>query len=319
MSFVLALLTFIAIPSAFSQADEGFFPVGDLPASHNEPWLRSVAQASQPLKLGGATECSGQFISSDGYYLTAFHCITDSCPPSKLGAIDLGWNAEMSYSVLKITDETPRNFVCQGLSVGRYHDPELVYTGHGFSMHSSDDVAALPKNIQNEMQKYNDDVAILKFKVPKNVPCVQRAPDELHNGEPLWLIGYPAATPLMRDVGCLPDGQTQLVSFGQDIENIMAYTALDTDLSRSQQTDLSLIFGSHYFSSSFDGTFGDSGGMVLNKRGELVGIVSQGHSAGPGFTAYGNILSVRINDVYRELVRVAGSQKATQVFSCVKP
>jgi hypothetical protein len=186
-------------------------------------------------------------------------------------------------------------------------------------MHSSDNFAAFPKDIQKELQKYNDDVAILKFKVAEKVPCVQRAPDGLHNGESLWLIGYPAATPLTRDVGCLPNGQTQLVSFGQDIENIMAYAALDTELSRSQQTDLALIFGSHYFSSSFDGTYGDSGGMVLNKRGELVGIVSQGHSAGPGYTPYGNILSVRINDVYQELVRVAGSPKAEQIFSCMRP
>lgn len=260
----------------------------DLPAKPNR--LENAIPATGWIKSSRTEDkCSGFFVSEDGYYVTALHCleeclrINDQYPHSDPSNDYDHPGPIQSSEFHKIFQVSPlsakKQIVCPDLHMtfpgGKwetYGQAEVVAIGQGWATVKNDGIDQLSEKEFELLKQSIDDYAILKFKVDRKLNCLSIG--SLPNAEkPIWTLGFPTLT--SREEGFNSDGRSRYSSIGNTRSTILEDTFLQslemTPLDWSRQQALT----SHpkYLLMTNDVVSQMSGGAVLNEDGNAVALI----------------------------------------------
>ena len=254
--------------------EEGFFYPGDL--EHAPMGIEEAYSAAVAFPTGmanGFSNCSGAYISPDGYFLTAYHCLLSALKLESRYRKQLADKAEVFVAPPKeIIGKSYYDFFT-GFSA------TVAAVGKGFGQFDERIVHAYEPSVLEDIKKViGTDWAILKVNAIENHACLAAADATPVEDDYAWAIGYPA--PTQRNRGEITDNQKKLVSFGR-----VAFSAEKTEFYQTLQPlnrQLVLQFWrdlvdrSEYFIVDSDSQGGNSGSAVINGHSELIGILVQG-------------------------------------------
>lgn len=126
------------------------------------------------------------------------------------------------------------------------------------------------------MARVSDEVEIkMNEKLDEPLPKASAAPNV---GESVYLVGYPIATQDRGPLGQMDsDGQHQLVSTG----HVISYEDFIARTHAPIPQEFANVFRSQILFTDLDCEHGNSGGPVLNERGEVVGLFMAFHNDAP--------------------------------------
>ncbi len=318
-----AFLGLVAASSALA-AEEGFYPPQKFPQGGRPipVGLDQAIRASYRLEDDTST-CSGSFVSRDGYFLTANHCVSACLEDAHALVQEAHGERWVSFEV---KPKAAKGRVCgkHFIQVGgqRLEKPQLVATGPGYAMF--DDFKALDMS-REEVLKYqaiNRDFAILKFKLPRGmqVDCVPVATRPVATGDRVWLVGFPG--PAERPGGWSSDGNSQRVSYGKVVKDVRGNEFYaERKVPPGLLDTLARIYGQpELFASSLDTFPGNSGSTVLNAQGQAVGVYTSLATPDEEPFAkkyYANAsIALRMGDILAGARDTLGTAKLTEVFNC---
>lgn len=330
-SFAVGLCGFLVAVSFESPSfalDEGFYPPSQLPKKNQPLNLDRAVSASYQLDMMMGS-CSGSFISNDGYFLTASHCVELCAEDGNIVKQYTGKNP--SYEFIEYTQRQPKNLTCEVFSLPelKYSKPKLVYVGKGYSGFNDPEIETIPADIVSKFKNDSGDYAILKFDVSGKMNCIPRAKNPvLRPGDKVWAVGYPGRNARKNGMGS--DGKTEYISYGTVTSSMKENQYYQEAKFTPQRIELlNSIYdanGTQFFS-DMDIYSGDSGSMAINASGELVGVNVAGAIPGgdtdnpPAFEdrfLSGTAISVRLTSIESEIRAVAGDQAFEQMFNCQK-
>ena len=192
-------------------ADEGYYFPSNLSQDHTPQKLPNAIRASVRI-VNGHGNCSAALISSDGYVLTAGHCIKECM--IKNGFAEWTQNSNPYYEIFRVTAQSPMKNPCTlAISELGVQDPDIILVGKGFTAFDDAHVSQYSPEQIDEFVRNQDDFAILKYSLLKNVPCVSPRWTEVLKGEAVWAVGYPGKN--IRAEGLGSNGQSEYISFGK--------------------------------------------------------------------------------------------------------
>lgn len=252
------------------QREEGFFFPDNL--EYQPDNLANAYEASEAFRMG-FSNCSGAYISPDGYYLTANHCV--------IGALHL------NHKYREVLAESAEVYVIpQDELIGKVYQDWLsnftatvIAAGSGFGQFDERLAHEFEPGVLETIQDViGTDWAILKVKDVENHACLRAATQSPQKGDYSWTIGYPAAT--KRNVGERTNNRKKVVSYGRvsfDAEETAFYKTLNP-LNRELALDFWAVLAERgeYFISDSDGQGGNSGSPTIDVHGDLTGVLVQG-------------------------------------------
>ncbi|HET6255279.1 MAG TPA: trypsin-like peptidase domain-containing protein [Puia sp.] len=237
---------------------------------------------------------SGFFITSDGYVatnchlidrdesfirrqfiLTAFHQITEA----SIAALENAWATHFTEQQRSLLYNTYGSVYSRLFSMILYdvkRNIYVVYRSDGGDPHS--DTVKIPAVVVIKGQPMpGKDIAILKIKVPAEMPMLTLAPPELPQvGEQLYVYGYPG-----------PVTNNDFVSAESAIEPTLT-TGIISAIKKS-------VGGWPLIQMDANINHGSSGGPVCNDRGEVVGLTTFGSLENTGGLAAGLNFAVPVS------------------------
>ena len=300
----------------------------DLPSKPNR--LENAIPATGWIKSTRTDDkCSGFFISEDGYYATALHCleeclrINDQYPHSDPNNdYDHPGPTQSSdfhkiFQVNRLQGKKP--IICPDLHMtfpgGKwetYGDGQIVAIGRGWATVKNDGIDQLSEKQFELLKDSIDDYAILKFKVDRKLNCLSIG-SLPQKDNTIWTLGFPTLT--SRQEGFNSDGRSRYSSIG----NVRSTILEDTFLQSLEMTPLdwtrqqSLTDDPKYLLMTNDVVSQMSGGAVLDENGNAVAIVySSTAKDSLKLPFWGTGLAMRLDYVNRE----AEKQMGFSPFTC---
>jgi len=261
----------VSIPTfADDQKEEGFFYPDDLEIYPEG--IEEAYEASTAFPVG-FSNCSGAYISPDGYYLTAYHCVIAALGLTSQYTRELAPKAE----VVVVPPEDVIGKRYQSFFGG--FKATVVDVGEGSGQFDERLADTYEEGVLEEIQDViGTDWAILKVDNIQDHACLVAADETPAEDDYTWTIGYPA--PTKRNVGERTNNRTKLISFGK-----VSYTAEETGFYKTLSPTnraLALDFWAYlsdrgeYFFTDADSQGGNSGSPVINEFSELTGVLVQG-------------------------------------------
>jgi hypothetical protein len=319
------LLFALILAGPVAVADKGFFLPQDLPPDHRPSGLERALRASVRLELGDGASCSGAIVSPAGHVLTALHCV-ESCL-ERHGLVSRGF-ANFSERNFQSRSRRPGAW-CSRISIPelRLLGARLLAVGRGVTDVKARDLVDLGPRQLAAIQARRGDWALLRVRATAPLSCVKLSRTPVKPGDPVWIVGFPddtvasdSADPRARPERMSSDGVSEYVGYGAVAADLSRndskyYAALSPAGRRATEA----FFGSSFdFISSVDAWIGNSGGMLINAGGELVGIDNS--LVDPRFVDYGystdNVIAARAAEIRASLVADYGEGYARRAFAC---
>jgi len=218
--------------------------------------------------------CTAFPVSPDGYVLTALHCVR-ACLAEQ-GALEEAVNEYLGIRDLFVvknpanTAVTCASFTIPGL--GAQGNVKVLATGPALLLYSSGflaDSSGLFRQLKDrEWDRKANDFALLKVETTSPIACLRLNPQRPVGGQEVWSVGYPVS-PVKDAPPVLSASRGQRFA---RVEDSVTYQSRTTDNDRAwvrqQFGSARLIF------SNAMNNFGQSGGPIVDSRGEVIGITS---------------------------------------------
>ena len=291
--------------------------------------------------------CSAQFISDDGYLLTASHCLHRLLTPNPflpevLSKLDLA-----KPKITQIADVTHQKDQLEGTSWSEFgcHAPSdlvlpdivvfdeeglihrgkatVVYLGGGFFGDESHLILdeklgiAVAPSLLGRLRSASEDFVILKVEGLRKRKCIKVAHEPVEPKMPVWNIGFPAPAP--RADGKSANGESNVVSRGVVLGSLREFPDFRGYSSEAMRIIDSFYISDIAFTSDADAVSGSSGSMVLNESGQLVGIVFLGAPSGVATDRLFTrplTTGVRATRIMEDLVSQFGARAAEAITRC---
>jgi serine protease Do len=250
----------------------------------DDPEVASIlAQLNNQTVIGGSG--SGAIISSDGYIVTNAHVVEGS----QMEDADLA-NAAFEQLVSIMADYYQIDFETA-------YDYMLTYTQYTSIQRYLKVILPGGDTLDGEVKSYGapinegKDVAVLKIE-GKNLPTMKLGnSDDIQNQENIWVSGYPAAA------------DSDLLSPDSSLVSSMNAGQISATSKKTEQ-------GSPVIQINAAATHGNSGGPVINDKGEIIGLLTFRGDTVNGQEVQGFNFAVPVNTV-KEFVNQAGAKNAS--------
>ncbi|MBX2987327.1 MAG: trypsin-like peptidase domain-containing protein [Bdellovibrionaceae bacterium] len=274
----------------------------------------NIARATPALRILNLRQaCSGFFISNDGYFLTAAHCVKHILPRIALhlqdGRDEL--SGTMAFSFFSRTpdlvlDPGDQGFLAQDIAPQK---PQLVFAGEGFlvTYPSRDSLRRLPPDSAawQWLRRWNDDFVILKFS-GQDFSCIPFNPPAAKPTATVTLLGYSLLQPNRLGNHFYPRLYlSQAPSAPRQEEARRAMIGVYDRVFSDDSVD---FVGASILA-------GMSGGPVLNEHGLLLGVTTLGFAVDPT-QASDRAGYVRVEKIRELLKERFGEKDAGRFFSC---
>jgi len=289
----------------------------EFPDSYGAPSISKIKNSIRSFQ--SASRCGGFFVSNEGHFLTAFHCLANI-----LKSLDL---AEIKYTgsfpgIRKSGGIRNQNKEFRNVELIDYSHPKRSYKVYSSRLAgvNNSKVAKLiglgggwdPNHTSlSQREVYNGDWALLKYDVQSD-DCISTN-DIVTEGERAFAFGYPRRSLI---TGNNLQGKPLFVSVGEVVSNFQS------------QYPFIMLKGNEFAFSVYDRA-------VTSARFRMVGFAAKGMSGGPvlnnNFEAIGlttlilplayNIVSeammpLRISEIKSQLAQQLGSSALNEVFDC---
>ncbi len=331
---------------------EGFYRPGKLPPEEalSQAVIDRALQASFVFTVVEGSECSAQFISRKGYFLTAAHCVypdadlrgkgsqqgytliddlkmkvtdryefgrwfdvADQVPQYvtlKLGAIAERGNIVLDRSVPAID--------ANGFYTGK---PEVVLMGRGFlsPMPTALGADGGPPSFSDELWdtyfRHSEDFVILKMKLPDDAPvtCMPLARRATQQGARLWGVGFPKATPVEWGLDLKGEGAYITTGYVRPMSKELDFPDPDFKEVSAEflnQMSTRLQDPKVAFHTTNPAYKRSSGSMLVNKEGAVEGFTHLGHVVSIGSWA------VRASYIAEQVNKLLPAEIAKDVLDC---
>ncbi len=250
----------------------------------DDPEVASIlAQLNNQTVIGGSG--SGAIISSDGYIVTNAHVVEGS----QMEDADIA-NAAFEQLVSIMADYYQIDFETA-------YDYMLTYTQYTGIQKFLKVILPGGDTLDGEVKSYGapinegKDVAVLKIE-GKNLPTIKLGnSDDIQNQENIWVSGYPAAA------------DSDLLSPDSSLVSSMNAGQISATSKKTEQ-------GSPVIQINAAATHGNSGGPVINDKGEIIGLLTFRGDTVNGQEVQGFNFAVPVNTV-KEFVNQAGAKNAS--------
>lgn len=260
---------------------------GDLPSKPSH--LDNAIKATTYIRAYSTSDkCSGFFVSEQGHYVTALHCVSECLRKNHLfsnsnpnNEWDRPGPADQSefHKIFNTKKWDLKNsIICQDIKLTipegweLYSSPKLLMVGRGWATIKTKDIDQLSETQFELLKNGIDDFAVLKFETHRPMECLKvskkNRPRDL-----VWTLAFPTDT--HRKEGFNSDGRSRYGSEGvirQSLkEDDYVQTLEMTELDWKRQ--LELTGNSRYLLMTNDVVSQMSGGAILDDEGEAVGII----------------------------------------------
>lgn len=307
----------------------GFYRPENVPL-HPQNFERA-ARASVRLPAGGT--CSAVILSNDGYVATALHCIQDCLKDAWDYKPDVKLSRFVSdgvYKVLGIHEQSAPRMDCPAMHGPDYwiwdyglSDAKVVWIGSGMLNNNESRLADIPADEFAKIKNLNEDVVILKYnhRETASLPCVPTVKEVVPAGKPVWAIGFPVRGP-----GFEQSGYNEFVSLGRvrasiEEDPILQNYAVQIVPDKVQtfwNYQKELWNKESMLLTSVDTAFGNSGGMIIDQRGELAAILFTIMKSAPQYNA-STVVGVSLPYIKRQMREALGEAAVAEVFKCEEP
>lgn len=247
----------------------------------NDPEVEAIlSQMNYQSVIGGSG--SGAIISSDGYIVTNAHVVeTTQLEDEEIATAALEQLAGIMADYFQVDYETAYDYMW---TYTQYTGVERVIK------------VVLPGGdiLDGEVKSYGapinegKDVAVLKIE-GKNLPTLKLGnSDNVQNQDNIWVSGYPAAA------------DSDLLSPDSSLVSSMNAGQISATDKKTEQ-------GSPVLQINAAATHGNSGGPVINEKGEIIGLLTFRGDTVNGQEVQGFNFSVPVNTV-KEFVNQAGAE-----------
>lgn len=323
-------------------ANAGFLLPEELPAERRFRNFDRAVQATVKIAESEGGDCASEFVSRDGYLVTAMHCLARCLHAAGLN--------EASSEKLQLTPKLTlfRNdlgklpVTCRLAIDGEWQPARIVAIGKGVVIYPGvlgADRKEMLELEELEIEGYGDsanDFAVVKLN--RRSPCVPIANKPPKRGEPAWILGFPIKTRRSREDS---DGFSKYVSTGEFCSKVDSSRALLDGLELEQFSErireslagypnrdvfvadyLSLEEASAWEATTVDTIHGMSGGGVYDAEGKLTGVHIQGRTYKKGFSKkrsespFGSERYIPIQVIRTLVAERLGEAQAKAIFSC---
>lgn len=321
-SFLLALL--VSAP-VLTQAK--FYLPDDLPTKPLR--LSNIVKSVNYIRSDLSNDkCSGFFVSEEGHYVTALHCI-EAClrknflfknsNPSNQWDHPGPVSQNQFHKVYNTLQGKPNQRVfCKDELLTfpedweMYSNPELLAIGRGWATVSSEGIDQLTEEQYDAVRNGIDDFAILKFPVRRKTSCLKISLKTQKDAN-VWAFGFPVDT--NRDEGFNSNGRSRYSSTGHVRGSIGEDDYLKTlpmsDLAWKRQ--LELTGDSKYLLTTSDVVSSMSGGVYVDDQGDAQAIIYSSNARDSlSKPFWGTSFGMRLDYVQKRVKEITG----TDVFSC---
>ncbi|RYZ83309.1 MAG: hypothetical protein EOP04_20215 [Proteobacteria bacterium] len=264
----------------------------------------------------GGYSCSANTVADDGTLLTAGHCLEVCFPKEAFGRAGV---AGGSKPLMLVTKEM----------IGQICNVQINGVENAYKIIAAQGCQVLPglDLKKSEMAACGEvpDYAVLKPLFPaRGNPCLKSANKKPEEGAPIALIGFPNATNRKKNNSSARDsnGRDQYISLGSvenkfdcNVPSPSALGWLGVGGKKNSIFDGKIALR-RYIQVSADAVHGNSGGSLLDDRGETLGVLSQSfedkwqeeHCQGGSFVT-------PISMIRKDLIETFG-QDPDQLFKC---
>lgn len=347
---LLALVLCFSFTPTTLKADEGFFDLDSLPKNHrlkDEQALKrawdatfkiytyGVPDLKRKTIVDGIGSCSAAWISEDGYFLTALHCITGVLAlTGYLEFVPIGLSTRTPMVTYRVKhrqpklDDIPFLIEIDG-TTAQPATANLIAVGSGFSsgldFYKETEFWEVLERETPAIRMLSQDYAILKVNLAKGnkVPCLSMQENLFERGD-VWALGYPGRTRRPR-LGLYnnTNGREKVVTYGKlmvDIEHSPFWKPILEKVDSEKRT---LVKASQALAdillSNADAMNGMSGGPTINERGEIIGVNSRASVMSRTQFVPDTTYSVRASSIVIDIEGMLGEEKKKEVFNCPKP
>jgi hypothetical protein len=343
LGYAISALIFFGILPSRSNAD--LYLTKDLvfePVAVQEAIRSNIYRLETTQKKSGFSpyrpgSCSGVFISNEGHFLTAAHCLYSAVTSTEIlplnHVLDFEELATSNYPILADTD---KKFITLGifnpLQEIRFManffqaptsqnkslldaNPKLIFIGRTFGLKGYPEMTDKLNSQELAILEHGFmDAAIIRVNIGKNtgpVHCVPVQTSPPQTGHILWAAGYPGETefngmayPLKWSSG--PVMQARLSDMIDSMENKYSTAQIAERWRRWEAVNQS----ERVHLANLQSIPGMSGGPLLNAAGQIEGIVSAGMEDTP-LTNF-----VTISSIYEQVAGALGPNSAQEIFHC---
>lgn len=255
---------------------EGFFnleTMQEIPLN-----IRQMAwPCSSSIETADGGRCSGAFISPDGLYLTALHCLGTLLRKFSLVKDSSSLEAG-ELMILRVLEQNPNDVFAEGFYLGdnpKFKNPKIVFLGRGLHLLSAPAIMSRTiGELENAVDIY-EDIALLKFDLEgTTVPFAKFGLDRIPTkGTPLWHISKPYKADRIGGPGS--DGHSKYITKGFAIDLKKSEAFRDGPSACCSECEIEKLLryyeGNRFFTTT-DFSNGSSGGGVFDEEGNLLGI-----------------------------------------------
>lgn len=220
--------------------------------------------------------CTATFISNQGHFLTARHCLQRCLLEAGVFKFT-GAPGGLSYLSLEASAYGQKSCVVQLNHQAR--EAVVVATSEGFisKMDERGFQAYNPDQFEEKVQRgftFKGDFVIAQLREQASTVCLKLQENLPQVNEPVLNLAYPSET--FRADGFDSDGKSLYWSRGLRVEGIEQNSCLrDTEVPPTKMRDLKRVFDdSSGLLLSFDSIYGSSGSPALNTSNEIVAILT---------------------------------------------
>ena len=305
-----------------SQAFAAFYNSDQLP---NKPQkLENALAATFRLNVDDSeNHCTAFSISNDGYVLTDLHCLK-TCFQNSVDfySDDYYKKSEIpgTFSLWEVKSNYPKNQICHNYTSfdnNKYFtEPTIVTLGKGKGAFEEKELRNIPKAIFNKIIKLSEDYAILKYDQVIDQPCIKISQTEKVTDENLWMIGYPRKS--NRQDGFDSDGVHQYISEGLHRKSVQEDPYLKTIFTKAKEWNLesSMYDQKRFLLSNLDTLGGNSGGPIINAKGELVALLFANIMANTEKYEKSTAIGLKSDEIYKSVLKKLGHKKTIEIFNC---